>query len=78
MAEDHTTIVETGNRSSTAGWFIAAVLVVGLIVGVYFITRTSDGSAAKDNAIASAAKKVGDAAQKAGDAAQDAANNTSK
>jgi uncharacterized protein (UPF0333 family) len=74
MAEDHTTVVETGRGGSGAGWFIAAILVVALVVGIYFITRSSDSGAAKDHAIANAASQVGDAAQKAGNAAQDAAN----
>ncbi|MBV1689266.1 hypothetical protein KRR38_16685 [Novosphingobium sp. G106] len=69
-------IVETGNRSSGAGWVIALVLVVALVAGVIFFTQMSGSQNAKDNAIANAAGQVGNAAEKAGNAAQDAANNT--
>ena len=78
MTDDRTTVVETGSRGSGAGWFIAAILVVALVAGVYFFSRTSNSDAAKDNAIANAASQVGDAAQQAGNAAQDAANNSTK
>lgn len=78
MADEHTTIIETGRGGSGAGWFIAAILVVALIAGIYFFTRTSSSDAARNDAIANAASQVGDAAQKAGNAAQDAANNAAK
>lgn len=78
MANDRPLIVETGNRSSGAGWVIALVLVVALVAGVIFFTQMSGSQNAKDNAIANAAGQVGDAAQKAGNAAQDAANNAKK
>lgn len=78
MAEDRTTIVETPSRSSGAGWVIAIVLIVALVVGVMFFMQRSGSETAKDNAIANAAGQVGDAAQKAGNAAQDAADNTAK
>lgn len=78
MANERPLIVETGNRGSGAGWVIAFVLIVALIVGVVFFTQMSGSKTAKDNAIANAAGQVGDAAQKAGNAAQDAANNTKK
>jgi hypothetical protein len=76
MAEDHTTIIETPvrERSSGAGWVIAIILIVALVVGVVLFTRSSGSDAAKDNAIANAANQVGDAAEKAGNAAQDAVN----
>lgn len=76
MAEDHTTIIETPAResSSGAGWVIAIILVVALVVGVVLFTRSSGSDAAKDNAIANAASQVGNAAEKAGNAAQDAVN----
>lgn len=74
MAEDHTTIIETParERGSGAGWVIAVILILALVVGVVLFTRDSGSEAAKDNAIANAANQVGDAAQKAGNAAQDA------
>jgi uncharacterized protein (UPF0333 family) len=78
MANERPLIVETGNRSSGAGWAIALVLVVALIAGIVFFTQMSGSKSAKDNAIANAAGQVGDAAEKAGNAAQDAANNTKK
>ena len=85
MANEGPLIVETGNRSSGAGWVIALVLVVALIAGIVFFTQMSGSKNAKDNAIANAvgqvgdaAGQVGDAAEKAGNAAQDAANNTKK
>lgn len=76
MAEDHTTIIETPSRErgSGAGWAIAVILVVALVVGVVLLTRNSGSDAAKDNAIANAASQVGNAAEKAGNAAQDAVN----
>lgn len=79
MAEDHTTIIETPvrERSSGAGWAIAIVLIVALVVGFVLFNRSSGSEAAKDNAIANAASQVGNAAEKAGNAAQDAVN-TSK
>lgn len=75
MAEDHTTIIETPSRGGGAGWVIAVILIVALVVGVVLFTRSSGSDAAKDNAIANAANQVGAAAEKAGNAAQDAANN---
>lgn len=77
MAEERTTIIETPSRGGgNAGWVIAIILVVALVVGVVLFTRGSGSEAAKDNAIANAANQVGAAAEKAGNAAQDAANNT--
>ena len=78
MANDRPLIVETGGRSSGAGWIVALVLVVALIVGIVFFSQMSNSQTAKDNAITNAAGQVGDAAQKAGAAAQDAADNTKK
>lgn len=77
MADEHTTVIETPSRGgSGAGWVIAVILIVALVVGVVLFTRSSGSDAAKDNAIANAANQVGNAAQQAGNAAQDAANNT--
>lgn len=78
MAEDHTTVIETAprERSSGAGWAIAAILVVALVIGFVMFNRSSGSESAKDNAIANAASQVGDAAEKAGNAAQDAANSS--
>jgi flagellar basal body-associated protein FliL len=76
MADDHTTVIETPSRGgSGAGWVIAVILIVALVVGVVLFTRSSGSDVAKDNAITNAANQVGNAAEKAGNAAQDAANN---
>lgn len=76
MADEHTTIIETPARGSSggAGWAIAIILVLALVVGVVLFTRNSGSDAAKNNAIANAASQVGNAAEKAGNAAQDAVN----
>jgi flagellar basal body-associated protein FliL len=76
MAEDHTVVVETPERSSSggSGWIIALVLIVALIVGIVFFSRMSGSESAKDNAVANAASSVGQAAKDVGNAAQDAAN----
>lgn len=78
MAEDRTVIVETPRRGGGAGWIIALVMIVALIVGVVFFTQISNSEAAKDNAVANAAQDVGQAAQNVGDAAQDVANQERK
>lgn len=76
MSDDRPLIVETRTRSGGSGWLIAAVLIVGLIVGLVFFSRTAGSEAAKDNAVADAASSVGQAAKDVGNAAQDAANST--
>lgn len=77
MADDHTTVIETPSRGgSGAGWVIAIILIVALVIGVVFFTQRSGSDAAKNNAITNAANQVGTAAEKAGNAAQDAANNS--
>lgn len=78
MAEDKTVIVEAGRRGSGAGWLIAVVLIIALIVGVMLAMRASDSEVTKNSAITSAAQDVGSAANKVGDAAQDAADGASK
>lgn len=78
MAEDRTVIVETpGRGSGGAGWVIALVLVVALVVGVVFFTQMSGSETAKDNAVANAAQDVGQAARNVGDAAKDTASSNS-
>ena len=73
----HTTIIEDGGRSGGgAGWLIAVLILIAIVIGVWAFTRYGGSEANKNNAIANAANQVGDAAQKAGDAAQDAANNS--
>lgn len=37
MAEDRTHIIETQESSSGAGWLIAIILVVALVVGILFL-----------------------------------------
>ena len=78
MAEEKTVIVDRGSRGSGAGWVIAIILLIALVVGVMFAMHLSNSSTAKDNAITNAAQDVSNAANKMGDAAQNAANNTSK
>lgn len=91
MAEERITEVETpsGNTHTShtiverdrdrgrggAGWLIAIVLVVALLIGGYFLMQGTNSDIARDNAIADAASDVGAAAGQVGDAAQDAANN---
>ena len=85
MTEERITEVETpsGNthtshtvvdrdRGGGAGWLIAIVLILALLIGGYFLLQGRGSEANKDNAVAEAAGDVGDAAQKVGDAAQDA------
>jgi hypothetical protein len=72
----HTTVYDDRPRSGGgAGWLMAVVLVVALIVGVYFFANMSDSRATRDNAIAGAAQDVGAAAQKVGTAAEDTVDN---
>jgi hypothetical protein len=86
MAEERITEIETpsgnthtthtvveGERSGGAGWLIAIVLILALLVGAYFLMQGTNAAANKDNAIAGAANEVGDAAQKVGNAAENAA-----
>jgi len=71
----HTTIIhEKDSGGGRAGWFIAVLVLVALVAGFYLISQTTMVEAAKDNAIADAAKDVGGAAQQIGDAAEDVAD----
>jgi len=75
----HTTVIEDGGRSGGgAGWLIALLILVAIVIGVWAFTQWGGSEANKNNAIANAANQVGDAAQQAGNAAQDAANNSAK
>ena len=74
MAIEETRIVETPARSSGAGWVIATVLILALVLGVVFFGRITGSEAAKDNAVANAADNVGAAAKDVGAAAKDATN----
>lgn len=75
----HTTIIEDrGSSGGGAGWVIALLILVAIVVGVWAFTQWGSSEASKNNAIANAANQVGDAAQQAGDAAQTAANNSGK
>lgn len=75
----HTTVIEDGGRSSGgAGWLIALLILIAIVIGVWAFTQWGGSEANKNNAIANAANQVGDAAQQAGDAAQDAANNSGR
>lgn len=71
----HTVVDRGADRGGGAGWLIAIVLVVALLIGGYFLMQSSNSDIAKDNAIAEAAGDVGAAAEEVGGAARDAANN---
>lgn len=72
----HTEIIRDDRpRSGGAGWLIAIVLVLALLIGGYYLMQGSSSESAKDNAIAEAAGNVGEAAQSVGDAADKAADN---
>lgn len=74
----HTTVIDDrGSGSSGAGWLVAVVLAIALGFGIYFFAGMSGSEAAKNDAIAGAAKDVGAAAQQVGDAAQTAADKVS-
>ncbi|UIP05928.1 hypothetical protein LY632_09450 [Erythrobacter sp. SDW2] len=69
----HTTVISDRSEGGGAGKYIfLLILVLGLIVGAYFLSQTSGVEIAKDNAITEAANEVGEAANQVGDAAQDA------
>ncbi|MBC2664840.1 hypothetical protein H7F51_04845 [Novosphingobium flavum] len=85
VSTPHETTIIREKSGGGAGWAIAVILVLALIAGIWFFSRSNDSQIAKDNAITAAANNVGDAAkdvgnaaQSAGEAAQDAANNASK
>lgn len=78
----HTTVIhDSPRRGGGAGWFIALVLLLALVAGIYFFTRTSGAEMAKDKAVSEAASEIGGAANKIGDAAEnvgDAARDAAK
>ena len=87
MAEERIVEVETplGNthtshtvvdrdRGGGAGWLIAIILILAVLIGGYFLMRNSDSEANKDNAVAAAANDVGDAAQDVANTVEDAAD----
>ncbi|MCW1432252.1 hypothetical protein [Novosphingobium sp. JCM 18896] len=74
MANERIDVVETRRGSGTAGWMIALLLVVALVLGVLFFSRMTSSETAKDNAVANAAQSVGSAAKDVGSAAKDAAD----
>ncbi|WP_296677080.1 hypothetical protein [Novosphingobium sp.] len=76
--EPNVTIIKEEGRSGGGSWLIGIVLIIALIVGVVFFMNQSNSNAAKNNAIADAAKDVGAAAQDVGDAAKQAADNATK
>jgi hypothetical protein len=57
------------------GIFLAVILLVAVIGGIYLFSQSSSSEAAKDNAIAEAANDVGNAASQVGSAAESAADN---
>ncbi len=75
---DTTIIHETRTTGGGAGWFIAVILVLALVAGVWFFTQSNNSEVARDNAITNAANSVGEAAKDVGEAAKDAADNVAK
>jgi flagellar biosynthesis/type III secretory pathway M-ring protein FliF/YscJ len=75
MVEERIVEVERPSGGG-AGWMIAVVLVIALVVGILLFVNNANSGARKDNAIAAAAGDVGKAATKAGEAAETAANKT--
>lgn len=67
--QPQTVIVDRGGNGG-AGWVIAIILVVALVIGAVFLFNQNRSTTAKNNAVTSAAKSVGSAADKVGDAAQ--------
>lgn len=78
-ASVHTTTVirESGRSGGAMGVFMALVLLIAVLGGIYLFNRQTQSEASRNDAIAEAAHDVGQAANKVGDAAQDAANNVS-
>ena len=75
----HTTVVSDSPRDNGgSGWIIGLIAVILLGLGVFYFTGMANSEAAKDNAIAGAARDVGAAAENVGAAAQDAANELKK
>ena len=74
MPEEKTVIVDRDSRGSGAGWVIALVLLVAVIIGIYFLSGLAGSEASKNNAVADAANQVGDAANQVGNAAKDVAD----
>lgn len=75
-APSHTTVIhETSSSGSGTGIFIAVILLIAVIAGIYLFSQSSSTESAKDNAVAEAAKSVGGAADQVGDAADRAADN---
>ena len=72
----HTTVVsEPRSGGGGSAWLILLLLIVVAAVAVFYLSGMSGSEAAKDNAVAEAARDVGAAAGQVGDAAQDAADN---
>ena len=71
-SQPQTVVVDRGG--SGAGWVIAIVLIVALVIGGYFLFAQNQSTVAKNNAVTSAAKSVGHAADKVGDTASGKGN----
>ncbi len=75
----HTTVVTDTARSSGGGGWLFGLIALALIgFGIYYFAGMSGSEAAKDSAVAEAARDVGSAAQSVGDAAKDAADYVKK
>lgn len=67
---DNPIIIKEGGGG--AGWFIAIVLVIAVIAGIFAFTQYNSSNTVKNNAVANAADNVGAAAKKVGNTADDA------
>lgn len=68
----HTTVIHEGRRSSGTGIVMAVIVLIAVIGGLYLFSQSSSSDAAKDDAVAEAANKVGNAATKIGNSAEEA------
>ena len=73
-AGSNTTVIHEGPARSNngAGWLFGIVLLIAVLAVVYLMALRSEGSSARDNAIANAATEVGTAARQVGNAAEQA------
>jgi hypothetical protein len=77
--QTHTTVVTDTSRSGGGGGWLFGLIALALIgAAVYYFSGMTGSEAAKDNAVAEAARDVGSAAQSVGDAAKDAAEAVKK
>lgn len=73
MSDDRVVVVND-RAGGGAGWLIAIVLLLAVVIGGIFAMKYVDSNSAKNSAITSAAKDVGNAADAVGDAAKKSTN----